>query len=491
MTHPLLYEINTRCWLRLLSDREGRGVTLAGVPDSEFKRWHELGFTHIWLMGLWTTGPRCREHALHSEGLRRTLDKILPGWTADDVPGSPYAIAAYTVPAKLGGDAALKSFRDKLNSLGMKLLLDFVPNHVGLDFPWVTEKPGLLMQSAEKRPGTFFQQTLAGPRWLAHGKDPNFSPWVDTVQIDYSRPETRSAMIALLQSIASRCDGVRCDTAMLLLNEVFAGTWKHFLDGRAMPKTEFWADAIAAVKQPHPNFLFLAEAYWDLEARLQSFGFDYAYDKFVYDRVLDHHHAELQKRVCDSPPGFVSKCAHFLENHDEKRIAAILTPAEHRAAALLILGLPGMRFLYEGQLEGWRIQVPVHVARWPNEKTDPEILAMYGQLLAALKNSAVGNGNCHLLRPYDVPGSRDAQHFVVSQWQNAANQFDLVVVNLHSAPARCRVRLAINDLARHDWSVHDLFDGAERDCHGGDVEAQGLRLELPGYGTSLLRFKMA
>jgi hypothetical protein len=491
MSHPLLYEINTRCWLRLLSDREGRDVTLASVPDSEFQRWRQLGFTHIWLMGVWTTGPRCREHALHSEGLKKTLDKILPGWTADDVPGSPYAIAAYTVPAKLGGEAALKTFRDKLNSLGMKLLLDFVPNHVGLDFPWVTEKPGLLMQSDDRRPGTFFQQTIAGPRWLAHGKDPNFAPWVDTVQIAYHHPEARAAMIELLQSVASRCDGVRCDTAMLLLNDVFAGTWEHFLGGKTMPNTEFWADAIAAVKQTHPDFLFLAEAYWDLEARLQSLGFDYAYDKIVYDHALDHHHAELQKRLFDSPPGFVAKCAHFLENHDEKRIATVLTPAEHRAAALLILGLPGMRFLHEGQLEGWRIQVPVHVARWPKEKTDPQILGMYEQLLAALKNSAVGKGDYQMLRPTNELGSQNAEHFVVVQWQNASNQFDLVVVNLHSTSARCRVRLAINDLARHDWSIHDLLGGTERQCHGGDVEAQGLHLELPEYGASLLRFRIA
>ena len=491
MTHPLLYEINTRCWLRLLSDREGRGITLANVPDTEFRRWQQLGFTHIWLQGVWTTGPRCRAHALGSENLGKTLDEILPGWTENDVPGSPYAIAEYAVPAALGGEEGLKTFREKLNSMGMRLLLDFIPNHVGLDFPWVTQQPDLLMQSREERPGTFLQNTVGGPRWLAHGRDPHFPPWVDTVQLDYRHPETRAAMTALLQSVAARCDGVRCDTAMLLLHDVFARTWAHFPGSASPPKTEFWADAIAAVKQAHPDFLFLAEAYWNLESRLQSLGFDYAYDKIVYDRLLDHHHAELQKHLLDAPPGFVAKCAHFLENHDEKRIASVLNPAEHRAAALLILGLPGMRFLYEGQLEGWRIQVPVHVARWPREQTDPQILTMYEQLLGTIKDSAVGHGDYHLLRPRDWPDNHTAQHFIIIQWQNSSEQFDLVVVNLDSHPAQCRVFLTVKGLARHDWQVHDLLgeDGYQR--HGGDLEAAGLHLELPRNGAQLLRFQVA
>src|SRR3984957_8467456 len=491
MPHPLLYEINTRCWLRLLSDQQGREVTLANVPDSEFAQWRKLGFTHIWLQGIWTVGPRCRAHALGSKNLRHTLDKILPGWTDKDVPGSTYAIGEYTVPAALGGEEGLKTFRAKLNSQGIKLLLDFVPNHLGLDFAWVKQRPELFVQSADEQPGTYLEQTVSGPRWLAHGKDPNFPPWVDNVQLDYRRADTRAAMTVLLQSVASRCDGVRCDMAMLLLNDVFAKTWAHFPATAPVQTTEFWADAIAAVKKAHPDFLFLAEAYWNLEARLQALGFDYAYDKIVYDHILDHHHADLQKHLLNAPPGFVAKCAHFLENHDEKRIATILDLPQHRAAALLILGLPGMRFLFEGELQGWRIQVPVHVARWPHETTNPQILAMYEQLLAAIKDSAVGRGDYHLLHATDWPDNHSAQHIFVVQWQKSPEQFDLVVVNLDAQPAQCRVHLAVKELARHDWKVQDLLGKDAYDRHGGDIEAAGLHLELPGNGAQLLRFTIA
>src|SRR5258708_2704084 len=305
MPHPLLHEINTRCWLRSLSAQAGKPFTLADVPDTEFQRWGQLGFTHIWLMGVWTTGPRSRSVALNDAGLRRRCDEILPGWREEDMPGSPYAIAGYEVPPALGGDAGLEIFRQKLNATGMKLLLDFVPNHLGLDHHWLTERPELFVQSPVQTPGTFLQNTNAGPRWIAHGKDPYFSPWIDTAQLDYRRPATHAAMFGLLQSIARRCDGVRCDMAMLVLNEVFARTWAGFPVADTTPVPEVWAEAIWAVKAANPGFIFLAEAYWGLEARLQSLGFDYTYNKLVYDGLVERRNADLQNHLAQASAAYL------------------------------------------------------------------------------------------------------------------------------------------------------------------------------------------
>ncbi|MBI3876997.1 MAG: alpha-amylase, partial [Verrucomicrobia bacterium] len=248
MPHPLLYEINTRCWLRALSEQHGRPVRLGDVPEEEFDHWEQLGFTHVWLMGVWTTGPRARAHALNEPNLRALYDKVLPGWKPADVPGSPYAISDFKVPRALGGETGLKHFRKKLNARGMRLVLDFVPNHLGLDHAWLREQPDLFAQSPVEVPGTFAQETVTGTRWLAHGKDPYFAPWTDTVQLDYRRFATRGAMKELLLSVAARCDGVRCDMAMLLLNDVFAKTWAHFPFAAGKPEREFWADAIPVVK---------------------------------------------------------------------------------------------------------------------------------------------------------------------------------------------------------------------------------------------------
>ncbi|MCX8092311.1 MAG: alpha-amylase family glycosyl hydrolase, partial [Verrucomicrobiae bacterium] len=294
--HPILYQINTRCWLRDLSAAHERKITLASVPDAEFTRWRELGFTHIWLMGVWTTGPKARALALSEPNLLRAYDALLPDWRDADVGGSPYAIADYKVPRALGGETGLARFREKLHAHGLKLVLDFVPNHVGVDHPWLREQPELFVQSPIEREGTFAQETATGTRWIAHGRDPWFPPWIDTAQLDYRRAATRAAMLETLRAVAARCDGVRCDMAMLVLNDVFARTWQAFPCPSETPRTEFWQEAIPAVRREHPDFLFLAEVYWDLEARLQELGFDFTYDKPLYDALVWRNAAGAQWR---------------------------------------------------------------------------------------------------------------------------------------------------------------------------------------------------
>jgi glycosidase len=491
MPHPLLYEINTRCWLRALSEKSGTAITLANVPDSEFAGWQKLGFTHIWLMGVWTTGPRARAEALKHPELRRAYDQVLPGWQEADVAGSPYAIGDYQVPPALGGEAGLEEFRRRLNEHGLKLLLDFVPNHVGLDHPWVRERPDLFVQSPGEVPGNFAQETRAGLRWLAHGKDPYFAPWTDTVQLDYRRAGTRVLITQLLQLIARRCDGVRCDMAMLLLNDVFAKTWERFpITNHQSPTSEFWASAIPAIKQGHPDFVFLAEAYWGLEAELQALGFDYTYDKTLYDGLVSRDAAGAQRHLLGMTAGAVAASAHFLENHDEPRIASILSPAEHRAAALLILGLPGMRFLYDGQISGARLKVPVQLARRPEEPRQAEMANIYEQLLMALPGTAVGQGRGELSKPRAAwPDNPTAQNFVIVQWQRQAPEFDLVVVNLAPHRSQCYAALNLENLAAHNWAMNDRLGQERYKRSGDDLKNQGLYLDLPAHGAQLFHFE--
>ncbi|HZV36886.1 MAG TPA: alpha-amylase family glycosyl hydrolase [Verrucomicrobiae bacterium] len=488
MIHPLLYEINTRCWLRRLSDEQGRAVTLADVPEEEIGRWQNLGFTHVWAMGVWTTGPRARAQALENPAFQKHLAEILPGWTKRDVPGSPYAIGAYEIPALLGGSEGLKIFRRQLHARGMKLLLDFVPNHLGLDHPWVSEKPERFVQSDRELPGTFLQQTREGVRRLAHGRDPNFAPWSDTVQLDYRRTETRAAMIEVLQSVAAQSDGVQCDMAMLLLNDIFRNTWAHFPEPEPMPAQEFWKDAIGVVRKSRPDFIFLAEVYWGLEARLQELGFDYTYGKTVYDRLVDRHYAALHAELLAARPDWLSRCVHFLENHDERRAASVFSPEEHRAAALLMLGLPGARMIYEGQLRGAKIRTSVHLSRWPNEPVDAQISAMYKQMLLALKGSAVGHGDFRLLATESSSENLGAENFVVVQWQNAPDEFELVVVNLCERVGECRARPVIKGLGLGNWQMRDLLGSEIGHHHGGDLEGQGIQFALPAHGGQLLHF---
>jgi hypothetical protein len=489
MRHPLLYQINTRCWLRELSHRHNRAVTLATVPAAEFAAWQQSGFTHVWLMGVWTTGPAARDIARQHPDLRHEYDRVLPGWTEADVVGSPYSIADYAVPPALGGEAGLQTFRAQLAQHGLKLVLDFVPNHLGVDHPWVKARPELFVSSAQPGEGRFEVKTHVGVRHLAHGKDPYFPAWTDVAQLDYRRPATRQAMTALLQSVANRCDGVRCDMAMLLLNEVFDRTWAHMPSPEARPPEEFWPAAIGAVKAARRDFLFMAEVYWGLEGQLQELGFDYTYDKALYDDLLARHPAEVQRKLLTHPAEYVAHSVHFLENHDEPRVADKLTPPENRAAALAILGLPGMRFLHEGQLTGARIKVPVQLGRRPAEPVQPEVQATYEHLLAVLPQTLVGQGNGQLLAPRAAwEGNPTGQNLIVVYWPGPDSQFDLVVVNLAAHRSQCHVPLPASGLAERHWTLRDWFSDARYERVGADLVQHGLYLDVAEHGAQVFRF---
>jgi uncharacterized protein YcgL (UPF0745 family) len=279
--------------------------------------------------------------------------------------------------------------------------------------------------------------------------------------------------------------------AMLLLNDVFARTWERFpvLDHQAQGD-EFWPTAISAVKAAHPEFLFLAEAYWGLETRLQGLGFDTTYDKALYDVLVARDGAAVQRHLLSLTAESLAAGAHFLENHDEPRVASVLSFEEHRAAALLILGLPGLRFLYEGQLFGARAKVPVQLARAPVEAVQPDIAEIYRELLAALPHTAVGQGRAEVLRPRAAwSGNSSAQQFVVVQWQNRGPDFDLVVVNLAGHRGQCFAPLNVPGLKEHDWSMKDLLGAEEHHRVGNDLHKQGLYLDLPPHGAQLFHFQ--
>ena len=490
MTQPVVYEINTRCWLRELSAQAGRPITLADIPDSEFRHWQTLGLTSIWLMGVWTGGPRARARALEIPELAQAYSQALPGWTQADVGPSPYAVADYRVSATLGGESGLQAFRQKLQSFGLKLLLDFVPNHLGLDHPWTTEYPERFVQAPGPQPDALAVGTSAGRRYLAFGRDPNCPPWTDTLQLDYRRADTRAAMLDLLLGVCSLCDGVRCDMAMLVLQDVFANTWKQYPCDRPTDGAEFWAEAIAAARRRDPGVLFLAEVYWGLEPRLQSLGFDFTYDKGLYDRLVSREPGGVQQHLLGISTDCLRAGAHFLENHDEQRIAALLSDGEHRAAALTMLGLPGLRLIHEGQLSGWRRRLPVQLIRRSAEPTNGPVRAMYDQLLTALGSAWIGQGPARLLMPKPAwEGNPTAQHFVLVQWHGTDSRFDLVVVNLAPHRSQCYAPLQMGTTSAGAWSLRDLL-GAERFVRTHEeLRERGLYLDLPAHGAQLFRFE--
>ena len=478
--NPVVYEINTRCWLRSFAESAGKELTLAEVPEEQFEFWRDLGFTHIWLMGVWRTGPQGRAHSLNLREFREPV-----AIDCEEIAGSPYAIEDYEVSPVLGGNLAMAEFRERLHKYGIKLILDFVPNHLGHDHHWLSQRPELFVKSAIKRPDTF---RIGRARWFAYGKDPFFPAWVDTVQLEYRNPATRRAMIGELRRIAPLCDGVRCDMAMLLLNDVFAATWKDYPSSFEPPQSEFWIDAIEAVRREYPDFLFLAEVYWDLETRLQELGFDFTYDKRLYDHLVGKNPAAVQAHLLGATAQFVERGTHFLENHDEQRIAALLSFEEHRAAAVLILSLPGMVLLHEGQLTGARERLSVHLGRRRLEPTQAEIANLYGSILKTRQQTNIGKGQWRLLRPREAwAGNPTFMNFVVIKWRGSrsAEPFEFAVVNL--APHNSQCRIDLTDIGHHSWHVRNLI-GSDEFVHE-KLKEEGFAFDFPAHGAQILQFR--
>jgi glycosidase len=475
-----LYQLNTRVRLTALSRSLGRPATLDDISDAELDCLAEAGFGWVWLLSVWDTGSAGREISRSNGTWRREFEETLPDLREEDIGGSGFAIASYRVSPGLGGEPALARLRNRLWQRDLRLMLDFVPNHTALDHHWVEEHPEYYISGTEddlaRAPANYVRIKGANAtRILAHGRDPNFSGWPDTLQLNYAHPGTQVAMIGELQKIAAQCDGVRCDMAMLLLPEIFERTWQLRME-------PFWPKAIDSVRRRVPGFCFMAEAYWDLEWTLMQQGFDDAYDKRLYDRLRSGEARPVREHL-QAGVDYQNKLARFLENHDEARAAAAFPPGMHQAAAVVTYLSPGLPFFHQGQFQGRKKRISPHLIRAPEEPVDETLLRFYRDLLAALRHPAMLNGAWRLLdcRPaWNDNGTWD--DYIAFCWQGNDGQRTLVAVNYSAHQSQCYVPLPWSDLAGVQLHLEDLLSPACYDRDGDSLLSPGLYLDLPPWG---------
>lgn len=481
--YPALYQINTRVWLTRLGRRLGRPATLDDVDDAALDRIAELGFDWVWLLGVWQTGEAGRAVSRSRPEWLAEFRRVLSDFSDDDVCGSPFAVSGYAVHRALGGPEALTGLRERMRRHGLALMLDFVPNHTAPDHPWVEENPDYYVHGTEadleRAPENWVRMdTGAGPSVIARGRDPYFPGWPDTLQLDFSNGDLRDAQRRELVAIAGQCDGVRCDMAMLMLPEVFRRTW-----GRTAEP--FWPEAIAEVRRARPGFTFMAEVYWNLEWSLQQDGFDYTYDKRLYDRLRERNASSVRDHLV-ADLDFQNKLARFLENHDEARAAEVLPLPVHRAAAIVTYFSPGLRFLHQGQLEGRRIRIPMHLCRGPDEPEDPAIAAFYRRLLTLLKRPVFRNGSWRRIDPRPVADdNRTYDGFIAFAWTGLDGERVLGVVNYAHAAGQCRLPLAFMELRRKSVRLVDLMSEVRYERSGDELAAAGLYVDMPPWGYHL------
>ncbi|HEU5165806.1 MAG TPA: alpha-amylase family glycosyl hydrolase [Chitinophagaceae bacterium] len=485
--YPSLYQINTRVWITDIATRIGRSATLDDIPDNELDQLTEMGFDWIWLLSVWSTGVVARTISRNNPEWRHDFETTLPDLQEQDIAGSGFAITGYYVHPDLGGNEALKRLRERLQKRGLKLMLDFVPNHMAPDHPWVSDHPDYFVPGTEndleKNPQNYTRIKNGKDDFvLAYGRDPYFSGWPDTVQLDYSNAETVEAMSKELLRISSQCDGVRCDMAMLILPEVFEKTWRR----KAQP---FWSIVIKKVREKNPGFLFMAEVYWDMEWTLQREGFDYAYDKRLYDRLCEGH-ANVVREHFYAGLDYQDKLARFLENHDEPRAAATFDDKNHKAAAVITFLSPGLRFFHQGQFKGRKKRISPHLVRAPHEPINTDLQNFYLKLLDLLKKPIFRNGKWSLPECRKAwEGNYSSDSFLAFSWEeNNANRI-IVCVNYSSQSGQCYILLPFPELADKQWKIDDLMNDACYDRDGNDLLNRGLYLDMSAWHYHVFEIK--
>jgi glycosidase len=362
--HPSLFEVNTRVLVNLYST-DDRRATLKDIPDAYWQELANRNINWVWLMGVWQLTEKSINPEVIPEEMMHDFKSLVPDISSEDIDGSTFAIDDYVVDPVLGGAEELAVIREKLAQLGMKLMLDFVPNHYGAHTHWLRTHPEYFIEVGDSAheidPKTFYSPLTMSNKFFAHGKDPYFEAWQDTVQVDYTFDGTREWMANQLLKVAEHCDGARCDMAMLPIKRIFEKTWGNYVNWNG---DEFWPDAIRQVKEFKPGFKLLAEVYWDMEAELLDAGFDWCYDKTFSDRLVDpislkaHFNADIW---------YLERTARFLENHDEPRVASKMDVRKHMAAAAMVAFSPGLRFWHMGQWKGYIHRIPVQTIRQPQE----------------------------------------------------------------------------------------------------------------------------
>ncbi|MBS1119235.1 MAG: alpha amylase [Deltaproteobacteria bacterium] len=487
--NPIVHEIFTWVWLADLSSLHGREITLGNVPDEVWDDVARPGIDFVWLMGVWKRSPLGAQIARTHPSMQAAHRAALPGLADADVVGSAYCVADYVVDRRLGGESGLALARAALARRGVRLVLDLVPNHVAPDHPWVHDHPEFFIEGTPadlaREPHAYLQ---IGDRVLACGRDPYFPAWPEVLQLDASHVGLRAAMVELVAGLTRRCDGVRCDMAMLVLDDVFARTWGDRASGGPHPDggRGYWPRIIGATRHVRPDFAFWAEAYWDLEPVLLEQGFDACYDKRLYDRLVQGSvegaiDVASVRAHLGADLGHQRRTIRFVENHDEPRAASLLDPAAHRAALAAVFTLPGIALLHEGEADGRRIRIPVTLGRRPAEPPDLELRAFVALLLAALAGG-MRRGVWSLAPIRGWPDNASAERLLGWTW-TAADHRHLVVVNPTAARADGRVGIPWTDLEGRTIRLDDLLSGQRFEREGGPLASDGLYVALEGHGV--------
>ena len=487
--YPSLYQINTRvrlCGARGRSSGGRRRWTTSPTRSSTGSP--PTASTGSGSSASGRPGGRAGASRVASPSGAPSTGDVLPDLREEDICGSCFAIRAYDVHDDFGGDEALARLRARLDERGLRLMLDFVPNHTAPDHPWVDEHPEYFVarharSSSPREPQNYSRvETGRGARVLALRARPLLRRLAGhaAAQLRQRRRCARRCS-ASCERIAARCDGVRCDMAMLVLPEVFERTWGICGRGaRSGPRRS------PRSRQRRPGFLFMAEVYWDLEWTLQQQGFDYTYDKRLYDRLRDGH----------ARAGPRAPARRTSTSRSARRASSRTTTSRGRRPPSPRDDAPGGRrhhlpragpaLLPRGPARG----AARRASRCTSAagRTSPDrraVAAFYDRLLALpAADPAVRDGDWQLLgvprRPGTATGRTDC--FVAFAWTLGAATAPPRRGELRAHQGQCYVTLPCPTSTGGTCRLGDLLGDAATSATATSSREQGLYLDMPAWG---------
>lgn len=408
---------NSYVWLDQLSRKYERPITrLDQIPDEELDILARWGITGLWLIGLWE-----RSHA-------SARIKQLTG--NPDAVASAYSLWNYDIAQDLGGDEAYRSLRDRAWQRGIRLASDMVPNHMGIDSPWVIEHPDWFLSldyspypayrfhgpdlSQDGRVGVFLEdhyydhtdasvvfkrvdRHTGSERFIYHGNDGTSMPWNDTAQLNYLNPEVREAVIQTILHVARKFPIIRFDAAMTLAKKHVQRLWfPEPGSGGAIPSrsdfgmtkeqfdnlmpVEFWREVVDRVAVEAPDTLLLAEAFWLMEGYfVRTLGMHRVYNSAFMNLLRNEDNAKyrvVMKNTLEFDPEILKRHVNFMNNPDERTAVDQFGKGDkYFGICVLMVTMPGLPMLGHGQVQGFSEKYGMEFRRalW-DEQPDPYLI---------------------------------------------------------------------------------------------------------------------
>ena len=487
--YPSIYQLSTRPYLYDLSKKYGKTIrALRDIPESEFQDYKSKKFDFVWFMGVWQVGPYGVQHDRTKPSLVENFRRLLPDYTSEDAIGSPYSITDYVCNKELcpNGDSDLLWLKKKLNSLGIRLMLDFIPNHFALDSPLVKEDINYFIR-APKGSHPPYDANRYFSNGVAYGNMQYSSPWTDVGQLNYFNPKTRNLMKQRIRSAARFADGLRCDMAYIMLNDYFYGTWNKELNswGWSKPSEEFWKSAIREAKNAYPNLVFLAEVYGDQFKTLLNLGFDYTYDKELLDRYRNGHLDNIRGWI-QYTNQYSKHLCRFIENHDDNRAVSMFGGNIKRTdiTALATYTLPGMKFYFQDQWYGYRNKLDVHLRRSKAESKSIEAMGFYKIMFNFINDNIFRNGDFTYLNA----SGDTAWRLIAYRWRdNMSNNKMLVVINYSDQTGSGRVK--ISDISGSGTiKLKEILSGVTYERNRDELRNNGLFVIINDFSAQIFKY---